>query len=39
LSIRKEDVRASIHLLSSAFDLPAQTGQRLKVNVVINDNQ
>ena len=39
LNIREENVRASIHLLSSTLDLPAQTGQRLEVNIVINHYQ
>lgn len=30
---------ASIQLLSSALDLPAQTGQRLEVEIVINHHQ
>src|SRR6266542_780550 len=39
LNIREKNIRASIQLLSSALDLPAQTGQRLEVKIVINHHQ
>jgi hypothetical protein len=39
LSIGKKNIRTSIQLLSPAFDFTAQTGQRPKINIVINYNQ
>src|SRR3970040_12488 len=39
LSIRKENIRASIHLLSPALDFPAQPRQGLEINIVINHYQ
>ena len=35
-NIRQKNIRASIQLLSPAFDFSAQPGQRLKINIVIN---